>query len=82
MTARGLDSGMYVLGLTATGRGGDVAVRVGVVDEVVVGARVDTNVIVRELAHLRIVDTEDLGIFGRTQTEAGDEVHDPQDDSL
>lgn len=40
----------------------------------------DTDIIVRELAHLSIVDTEDLGSLIATETHAGDEVHDPEDD--
>lgn len=36
-------------------------------------------VVVRELANLRIVDTEDLGLLGSAQREAGDQVHDEED---
>ena len=43
-------------------------------------AEVDPDVVVRELAHLRVVDAEDLRLLARAQAHAGDEVQDPQDD--
>ena len=73
---------VYVLGLAAASRSGDVAMRMRVIDVRVVGSSVDSDVVIRELAHLRIINTEDLRLFGGAQTEAGNEVHDPEDDGL
>ena len=42
--------------------------------------QVDPHIVVRELAHLRVVDAEDLGLLGRAQAHAGDEVEEPEDD--
>lgn len=41
---------------------------------------VNSNVVVRELAHLSVVDTDDLGLLVGAEAAAGDEVHDPEDD--
>lgn len=41
---------------------------------------VDCNVVVSELAHLGVVDTDNLGLFVGAEAAAGDEVHDPEDD--
>lgn len=41
---------------------------------------IDGNVVVSELAHLGIVNTNDLGLFVGAEAAAGDEVHDPEDD--
>lgn len=41
---------------------------------------IDCNVVVSELAHLGIVNTNDLGLFVGAEAAAGDEVHDPEDD--
>lgn len=73
---------VYVLGLTSTSRSGDVAMRVRVIDVRVVDTSINADVVIRELAHLGIVDTEDLRLFRGAQTEAGNEVHDPEDDGL
>ncbi len=56
--------------------------RVRVVVELVRLPEVDPDVVVRELAHLRVVDAEDLRLLARAQAQAGDEVHDPEDDRL
>jgi hypothetical protein len=40
----------------------------------------DTDIVVRELAHLRVVNAENLGLLIAAEAEAGDEVHDPEDD--
>ncbi|KAJ7260397.1 hypothetical protein B0H12DRAFT_1069830 [Mycena haematopus] len=40
----------------------------------------EPDVVVHLLAHLSVVDPEELGFFGGAQTERGDEVHDPEDD--
>ena len=42
----------------------------------------DANVVVRELAHLCIVDADDLRLWRTPQPKEGDEMHEPQDDSL
>jgi len=42
--------------------------------------RVNCHVVVSELAHLSIIDTDDLGLLVGAETAAGDEVHDPEDD--
>jgi hypothetical protein len=39
------------------------------------------NVVVCELADLGIVDTQDLGFFGGAEGEAGDQVHDEEDEA-
>ena len=71
---------VHVHRLAAARRREDVAVRVRVVVEGVVRAEVDADVVVRELAHLGIVDTEDLGLFVAAHAHAGDEVEEPEDD--
>jgi hypothetical protein len=69
--------------VTATSRAmairGDVVAEAGVVGRVA-ELSLDSNVVVRELAHLRIVDAEDLGRVVRAETETRDEVHHPEDD--
>lgn len=42
---------------------------------------VDANIVVCELSHLSIVDTDNLGLLRGTEAEARDEVHNPEDDS-
>ena len=83
-TTRGFDCCMrvHVLRFTSTRCRGNVAMRVCVVDVRVVNTSVDANVVVSELAHLCVVDSEDLGVFGSAETETGDEVHDPKDYGL
>jgi hypothetical protein len=39
------------------------------------------NIVVGELANLGIVDTQDLSLFGGTQGQAGNEVHDEEDEA-
>jgi len=41
---------------------------------------INADVVVCELAHLSVVDTDNLGLLRGTETEARDEVHDPEDD--
>jgi hypothetical protein len=41
----------------------------------------ELDVIVREFADFRIVDTENLGLFACAEGETGDEVHDEEDDA-
>ena len=41
---------------------------------------INADVVVCELAHLRVVDTDDLGFFRSTEAEARDKVHNPEDD--
>ena len=69
-------------GLAATRRGGERTVRVRVVVERVVRGGVDADVVVRELAHLRVVHAEDLGLLVAAHAAPGDVVHDPEDDRL
>ena len=42
----------------------------------------EANVVVRELAHLSVVHTEDLGLLVRAKAAVRDEVEDPADDGL
>lgn len=42
----------------------------------------EADVVVRELAHLRVVHAEDLGLLVRAEAAVGDEVEDPADDGL
>lgn len=42
----------------------------------------DAHVVVRELAHLGIVNTDNLSLFIAAETEERNKVHDPQDDGL
>lgn len=42
---------------------------------------IQANIVIRKLAHLRIVDTEHLRLLRGAEPEPGDEVHDPEDDS-
>jgi len=65
-----------MLGLAATTSRCDASV------ESVADFLVDTDVVVRELAHISVIDTEDLSILCGTERETGNEVHDPEDDSL
>jgi hypothetical protein len=44
--------------------------------------RVQSNIIVGELAHVRIIYTVELSALVYAETEEGDEVHDPEDDGL
>lgn len=39
----------------------------------------ELNIIIRELANLSVIDTQDLGILGRAKTEARNQVHDEED---
>ena len=73
---------VHVEWLAPTRRRRDVAVTVCVVVEVVVCAGVDANIVVRELAHLCIINAEYFCLFGGAQTHAGDEMHNPEDYSL
>ena len=41
---------------------------------------INADVVVCELAHLGIIDTDDLGFLRSTEAEARDEVHSPEDD--
>ena len=41
---------------------------------------INANVVVCELAHLSVVDTDNLGLLRRTEAEARDKVHNPEDD--
>ena len=43
---------------------------------------VNADVVIRELAHISVIDTEDLCFLCSAQRETGNEVHDPEDDSL
>ena len=43
---------------------------------------VNADVVIRELAHISVIDTEDLRFLCSAQRETGNEVHDPEDDSL
>jgi len=51
------------------------------VDSVETELGVGSNVVVRELAEVGIVDTDNFGLFRRTQSQSRDEVHDPAEDS-
>jgi len=42
----------------------------------------DADVVVCELAHLGVVDTDNLRFLVGAEAEARDEVHDPEDDGL
>jgi len=42
----------------------------------------EADIVVRELAHVGVIDTEDLGLLSGTETETGDKVHDPENDGL
>ena len=68
--------------LPPTRRRGQRPVRVRVVVVIMRPAitQIDPDIVVRELAHLRVVDAEDLGLLGRAQAHAGDEVEEPEDD--
>ncbi|KAG8965179.1 hypothetical protein FRC00_009872 [Tulasnella sp. 408] len=44
------------------------------------GLSVDSNAVVRELAHLSVIDIDDLGLLVGADAAARDEVHDPKDD--
>ena len=59
-----------------------VAVRVRVVVVAVVRGGVDADVVVRELAHLCVVDAQDLRLLVAAHPAARDVVHDPQDHRL
>jgi len=41
---------------------------------------INANVVVRELAHLSVIDTDNLGFLRGTKAEARDKVHHPEDD--
>lgn len=43
---------------------------------------VESDVVIGELAHAKVVHADDLGFFGGAETEEGDEVEDPQDEGL
>jgi hypothetical protein len=43
---------------------------------------VNADVVIRELAHISVIDTEDLRFLCGTERETGNDVHDPEDDSL
>ena len=43
---------------------------------------IDTDIVICEFTHLRVVDSEDFGFLRGAKTETGDEVHDPEDDGL
>lgn len=74
--------GVHVVGLTAARRGWGEAVGVGVVVESVVRLCVNADVVVRKLAHLCVVDTENLGLLVAAHAAARDVVHDPENDGL
>lgn len=42
----------------------------------------DTDIVVCELAHVGIVNTKNLSFLSGAETEARDEVHDPEDGGL
>ena len=75
-------SAMHMLRLPPARRRRQRPVRVHVVVELVPVPQVDPDVVVRELAHLRVVDAQDLRFFRRAQAQPRDEVHDPEDDRL
>jgi hypothetical protein len=43
---------------------------------------VEANIVVCKLAHPKVVHADDLGLFGRAQTEEGDKVEYPEDGGL
>ena len=43
---------------------------------------VDADVVVRELAHISDINTEDLRLLCGAERESGNDVHNPEDDSL
>jgi hypothetical protein len=42
----------------------------------------NANIAICELAHIGVIDTEDLHLFCGTERKTGNDVHDPEDDSL
>lgn len=42
----------------------------------------EPNIVISKFSHLSVVDAENLCFFSGTKAKAGNEVHNPEDDSL
>lgn len=72
--------GTFVMGFTSAACGTDVVMELMARTEL----RLETNIIIRELAHLGIIDTDDLSflVAAKAEIAAREVVHKPADDGL